>query len=74
MVSDRLVMDDRFQIGASVTYHEARTAFSEIFRRPMPRGSDVEQIVRNLSTAVPLRFEFEVNRVRGFAWNMEELN
>lgn len=62
-----------FRIGQELTQHELDEAFRRIFGRPIPRGSKPRDIARNLAASQPLRFEFEINRVRGYAWDAEEV-
>jgi hypothetical protein len=59
----------RFQLGKELTTHELREAFKAIFNRPLPPGSNTAAVARTLSERMPLRFEFEINRQRGFAWD-----
>lgn len=66
-------LPQRFVIGKELTHHELKQAFQRIFQRPMPRNVKPEVTARLLTQELPLRFEFEVNRLRGFAWEHGEL-
>jgi hypothetical protein len=59
----------RFQLGQELTTHELREAFKIIFNRPLPPGANPKAVARTLTERMPLRFEFEINRQRGFAWD-----
>ena len=67
-----LTLESRYQIGQELTTYELREAFKRIQRREPPRGVRPEDLARGLASAGPLRFEFEINRLRGFAWDHDE--
>lgn len=62
-----------FTIGQNLTHHELQQAFHRIAGRPLPAGCDLRLIAGELSRTRPRRFEFEVNRCRGLAFDLEEL-
>jgi len=68
-----LIMDNRYTIGEALTHHELREAYKAIFQRDLPRGAKSADVARGLAASYGNRFEFEVNRLRGFAWNNHEL-
>lgn len=63
------VMSQRFEPGQELTQHELREAFKRMFGRPIPPRADLRRIARGLAATEPLRFGFEVNRLRGYAWD-----
>jgi hypothetical protein len=67
------VLLTRFEIGKELTHHELQQAFKNIHGHPIPRGANPAEVARGLAARSPLRFEFEVNRLRGFAWDADEL-
>lgn len=62
----------RFILGKEITPYEVREAFKRIYNRPAPKGAKPVEMARRLSAHHPLRFEFEINRLRGYAWDAEE--
>lgn len=61
----------RFAAGDPLTRQELEQTYYRMVGRPLPRRSDPAQVAQQLSSARPLRFEFEVNRLRGYAWEHE---
>jgi len=62
-----------FILGQELTYDELRQAHQRIKGAPLPGNLAPRDVVRWLAQTLPLRFEFEVNRCRGHAWDAEEL-
>ena len=62
-----------FQLGQNLTHEELRTAFQRISGRPIPAGANLREAAATLARNAPERFTFEVNRCRGFAFELEEL-
>lgn len=63
----------RFTIGDPVGSEEVRTVFRRITGKVLPPNR-VRAVVDGMVSANPLRFEFEVNRLRGYAWNQDEIH
>jgi hypothetical protein len=68
-----LILNTRFENGQELTHHELREAYKRITGRELPRGAKSQDVARHFVTTCPLRFEFEVNRLRGFAWDAGEM-
>jgi len=68
-----LILNKPFNNGQELTHHELRQAYKRITGRELPRGTDARRTVQHFIATSPLRFEFEVNRIRGFAWDAEEI-
>lgn len=64
-----LTLAERFKVGQELTGHELAEAFKRIYGKPLPRGRKSSDLARALAAHEPVRFEFEVNRLRGFAWD-----
>lgn len=62
----------RFKNGDPITHDELNQAFFRITGRHPPRGRAAHSLAALLSRAEPVRFEFEINRARGFAWDNGE--
>lgn len=63
------IMSQRFKPGQELTQHELREAYKAMFGRPIPPRADLRRIAQGLAAQEPVRFEFEVNRLRGYAWD-----
>lgn len=64
---------ERYTYGKEMSPHELVTVVQVLTGRPVRRlVGPLPKIARVLYEAAPLRFEFEVNRLRGFAWNHGE--
>jgi hypothetical protein len=64
---------DRFQLGQELTPDELKHAYICIHNKPVPKGQSYRAIAATLARACPLRFEYEVNRQRGWAFDAEDL-
>lgn len=62
-----------FENGQELTHHELRQAHKAITGRDLPRGAKPQEVARYFVATCPLKFEFEVNKVRGFAFEAGEL-
>jgi hypothetical protein len=67
------ILNTRFEIGKELTNHELQETYRRMFGKPIPRGARPAEVARGLSARSPLRFEFEVNRLRGYAWDADEV-
>ena len=63
---------DKFVIGEMLTPSEVRTAFTRITGRPVPTEMSLKQVAGLLTRHFPARFEHEVNRVRGYAFDLQK--
>lgn len=68
-----LILTDLFTIGKELTNHELQETYRRMFGKPIPRGARPAEVARHLAASSPLRFEFEVNRLRGYAWDADEV-
>lgn len=64
---DAKILPERFKLGQRLTVYELTGAFTAIYGEDPPVGFDPQQIARALYLHHPARFEFEVDRLRGFA-------
>jgi hypothetical protein len=62
-----------FNLGQELTHDELRQAYQRITGKPLPGNASARDVARWLTQTFPLRFEFEVNRLRGHAWDADEL-
>ena len=67
------ILTPRFEIGKELTRYELQEAFRRIHGHPVPRGAKPQEVARGLAARSSLRFEFEVNRLRGYAWDADEV-
>lgn len=68
-----MTQPELFQVGGNLTHDELRISFQRIFGRPLPLGADARRIAGRLSAELPVRFTHEVNRCRGWAFDVEDL-
>ena len=66
------ILEQRFNNGEELTYHELQEAYKQITGHKLASGANAAATARRLTEKYPERFEFEINRVRGFAWDMED--
>lgn len=64
-----MVLNQRFINGGDITHGELQRVFHIITGRPLPARYNPGECAQALIAARPERFEFEVNRLRGYAWN-----
>lgn len=69
----RQVLAERFEIGMELTFYELQESYKRITGFPLPRGCKPQDAARRLAQTRPLAFEFEVNRLRGYAFEHSEL-
>lgn len=62
----------RYKLGQEVSHDEVRQVYRRITGKPLPRGRRAGEVAKALYASAPLRFEFEVNRLRGYAWEADE--
>lgn len=63
---------ERFEIGMRLTTYELRECYQRIFNSTkIPK--DYNNLAKTLATRQPLRFVFEINRLRGYAWDSTEI-
>lgn len=67
------ILAERFVNGGELTYYELQQAYLRITGSKLPAGSKPAATARRLTEQRPLRFEFEINRLRGFAWDLEDI-
>lgn len=65
-------MSKPFKNGDPLSEAELAQAYQRIVGKRMPSGSFLA-VARTLSKHRPTQFEFEVNRLRGFAFDLEEI-
>jgi len=63
------LLPDRFRIGQDITTYELRETYRRITGGPPPGSLPPKEAVRRLIHENSLRFEFEVDRLRGYAWD-----
>lgn len=63
----------RFTNGQPFTFGELSTAYQRITGRPVPAKQDMARLAKGLIGRFPDRFEFEINRQRGFAFDHDEI-
>jgi hypothetical protein len=56
-----------------VSKNEIQSAYQRIKGHPVPTAINLSAVAKGLAAAYPLRFEFEINRSRGFAWDNDEI-
>lgn len=62
-----------YVIGGRVEPEEIRAAFRRIHGRDVPRGLSLARVAETMARTNRLRFEFEINRCRGLAFDAEEI-
>ena len=67
------ILNKRFNIGEELTQYELEQAYKRITRHKLPPGTNGRSTARRLQEKYSERFEFEINRVRGFAWDIGDL-
>jgi len=66
------ILAERFEAGKNLTRHELREVYKTINGKHLPVGANPRDVATFLMKYHALRFEFEVNRLRGYAWNNGE--
>jgi hypothetical protein len=64
-----LILSKRFVNGQEITNHELREVYKRINGKDLPRTARPSDVAHHFVKTRPERFEFEVNRLRGFAWD-----
>ena len=59
-----------FRIGERLTPDELRTSYTRITGKAFPGQVDKQHVAAALSRCYPMRFAHEVNRLRGFAFDL----
>jgi len=66
-----LILSTRFTNGQEITNHELREVYKRIKGQELPRTATPAQVASHFVKTQPERFEFEINRLRGFAWDQK---
>ena len=66
-----MVLKQRFINGGDLTHGELQRVFYNLTGHPLPAGNNPGNTAQALIRAWPEAFEFEVNKLRGYAWDQE---